>query len=225
MRNPEADVVDAIAALVDEQLEQERSGYDHNINQDTCPQCGGPWHGLVRGTCPGATGIRGSESEPAAVSALAQITLPVEPWQWQQQRYSQPTVADDNEPLHSEFRLVIPQETHPRFEFHEPGDDPPALDFRYRVIDLRCMSAYYPMTDFVALEIRVEDQTLSHTYPAELIHRVVPGYRLAHTALPPHLPDSYVELYTHPNYGAVAMFRIKGGALQFRLRFAGLSRP
>lgn len=223
MRNPEADVVDAIAALVDDQLEQERSGYDHNINQDTCPKCGGPWHGLVRGSCPGATGIRGSDPEPGPVSPLAQITLPSEPWQWQQQRYSQPTVTDD-EPLRSEFRLVIPQE-HPSFEFYEPGDDPPALEFRHRVIDLRCMSAYDLMTDFVSLGIRVDNQTLTHTYPAELIYRVVHGYRLAHAALPPDLPDSYVELYTHPNYGVVAMFRIKGGALQFRLCFAGLSRP
>lgn len=41
-----SDIIDAIDALVDEQLEQERSGYDHNINQAQCPHCGREWHGL-----------------------------------------------------------------------------------------------------------------------------------------------------------------------------------
>lgn len=41
-----SDIIDAIDALVDEQLEQERSGYDHNINQTECPHCGREWHGL-----------------------------------------------------------------------------------------------------------------------------------------------------------------------------------
>ncbi|SHU54488.1 hypothetical protein [Mycobacteroides abscessus] len=41
-----SDIIDAIDALVDEQLEQERSGYDHNINQVNCPHCGRDWHGL-----------------------------------------------------------------------------------------------------------------------------------------------------------------------------------
>lgn len=40
------DIVDDIAALVDEQLQQERSGYDHNVNQEFCPHCGRHWHGL-----------------------------------------------------------------------------------------------------------------------------------------------------------------------------------
>lgn len=40
------DIVDRIDELVDEQLQQERSGYDHNINQDKCWHCGRPWHGL-----------------------------------------------------------------------------------------------------------------------------------------------------------------------------------
>ncbi|WP_301119912.1 hypothetical protein [Mycolicibacterium fortuitum] len=44
--NPEASVIADIDALVDEQLQQEASGYDHNINQDTCELCGGDWHGL-----------------------------------------------------------------------------------------------------------------------------------------------------------------------------------
>lgn len=40
------DIVDDIDALVDEQLQQERSGYDHNVNQELCPHCGRHWHGL-----------------------------------------------------------------------------------------------------------------------------------------------------------------------------------
>lgn len=43
------DIVDAIDELVDAQMRQERSGYDHNLNQDSCPHswCSEPWHGLA----------------------------------------------------------------------------------------------------------------------------------------------------------------------------------
>jgi len=41
-----ADIIDAIDALVDEQLAQESSGYDHNINQPKCWHCGRDWHGM-----------------------------------------------------------------------------------------------------------------------------------------------------------------------------------
>jgi hypothetical protein len=42
------DIVDDIDRLVDEQIRQEASGYDHNINQAKCPQpyCDADWHGL-----------------------------------------------------------------------------------------------------------------------------------------------------------------------------------
>ncbi|QRY51801.1 hypothetical protein [Mycolicibacterium septicum] len=40
------DIIDRIDSLVDEQLQQEASGYDHNINQDKCPHCSLDWHGL-----------------------------------------------------------------------------------------------------------------------------------------------------------------------------------
>ena len=53
MSNREQSVIDAIDALVNEQLTQEASGYDHNINQPEC-RCGRPWHGLPRDTCPGS---------------------------------------------------------------------------------------------------------------------------------------------------------------------------
>lgn len=47
-------VIDDIDALVDEQLRQEASGYDHNLNQPRC-RCGSPeWHGLPNGRCPGS---------------------------------------------------------------------------------------------------------------------------------------------------------------------------
>ena len=58
-RNPEDAVVSAIDELVDQQLRQEASGYDHNINQASCSMCGDPWHGLPKylvnssRTCPG----------------------------------------------------------------------------------------------------------------------------------------------------------------------------
>jgi hypothetical protein len=55
--NPESQVVDFIDLLVEQQLQQESSGYDHNINQPgPCEYCGMVWHGLkseVTG-CPGA---------------------------------------------------------------------------------------------------------------------------------------------------------------------------
>jgi hypothetical protein len=40
------DIDDEIAALVDSQLKQERSGYDDKINQAKCPRCERRWHGL-----------------------------------------------------------------------------------------------------------------------------------------------------------------------------------
>lgn len=39
------DVVSEIDQRVIEQLQQEPSGYDHNINQAVCELCGGDWHG------------------------------------------------------------------------------------------------------------------------------------------------------------------------------------
>ncbi|NKU91702.1 hypothetical protein [Prescottella equi] len=43
------DVIDDIDALVDEQMAgyRDRSGYDHNVNQDRCWHCGEDWHGLA----------------------------------------------------------------------------------------------------------------------------------------------------------------------------------
>ncbi|WP_094359941.1 hypothetical protein [Mycobacterium marinum] len=42
------DIVDRIDELVNQQLANypNRSGYDHNIDQNTCPHCGREWHGL-----------------------------------------------------------------------------------------------------------------------------------------------------------------------------------
>lgn len=42
------DIVDRIDELVNDQLANyhQRSGYDHNVNQDLCPHCGREWHGL-----------------------------------------------------------------------------------------------------------------------------------------------------------------------------------
>ncbi len=51
--NREQSVIDAIDELVDEQLTQESSGYDHNINQPLC-RCGRYWHGLPSNGCPGS---------------------------------------------------------------------------------------------------------------------------------------------------------------------------
>ena len=58
--NPEDDVIDRIDELVNESLAKswdEKSGYDNNIHQDTCGHCGGDWHGLQQGSCPGSTFI------------------------------------------------------------------------------------------------------------------------------------------------------------------------
>lgn len=44
-----SDIVDVIDELVDEQLSNysNRSGYDHNVNQEKCWHCGEEWHGLA----------------------------------------------------------------------------------------------------------------------------------------------------------------------------------
>lgn len=58
--NPEDDVIDRIDTLVNESLAKswdEISGYDNNINQESCGHCGLDWHGLPQGGCPGSTFI------------------------------------------------------------------------------------------------------------------------------------------------------------------------
>lgn len=60
--NAEQSVLDAIAeleatdVLVDWQLSRhaQRSGYDFNVNQASCPLCLSDWHGLDNGYCPGS---------------------------------------------------------------------------------------------------------------------------------------------------------------------------
>ena len=50
------DIIDRIDALVDEQLAnyENRSGYDHDVNQEQCGHCWRDWHGLAAGQCPGS---------------------------------------------------------------------------------------------------------------------------------------------------------------------------
>ena len=58
--NAEDDVIDRIDALVNESLAKswdQISGYDNDINQESCGHCGRAWHGLPLGVCPGATFI------------------------------------------------------------------------------------------------------------------------------------------------------------------------
>lgn len=159
MTNAEADVIAAIDALerdeidelVDAQLRQERSGYDHNINQDRCPKCRGPWHGLRQGDCPGATGIEDSTQPP-----LATIPVPEVGHAWV------PVVTRVRIP--DARRRVWPEPRRPRWPtmktIHIPVmeplsvssfllDDNPetlALDmrqsFRVRVVDVQCVAAF-----------------------------------------------------------------------------------
>jgi hypothetical protein len=60
--NAEQPVLDEIDRLVNEQLGQEASGYDHNINQERCPVCGYGWHGL--------TGTGGLDQTGALLGAM-----------------------------------------------------------------------------------------------------------------------------------------------------------
>lgn len=64
------DIIDQIDQLVDEQLANyhNRSGYDHNVNQDTCPHCGRHWHGLPV-TQRVANMYRSGRYDPAYVAA------------------------------------------------------------------------------------------------------------------------------------------------------------
>jgi hypothetical protein len=63
--------VDAIDQLVNGQLEQESSGYDHNINQDRCALCGGDWHGAVAPHDAGTAGDLDHQRMPGCPGALA----------------------------------------------------------------------------------------------------------------------------------------------------------
>ncbi|UCZ88648.1 hypothetical protein [Gordonia sp. WA4-43] len=77
--NPETAVLDAIDALVDEQLQQEASGWDHNINQPHCPHagCQARWHGLPHARCPGSA-VQGPLKPPiwpARSKAAARVSI------------------------------------------------------------------------------------------------------------------------------------------------------
>ena len=82
--NPEDDVIDRIDELVTESLAKpwdQISGYDNDINQESCGHCGRAWHGLPLGVCPGATfiGPRRPTGAPWQVPDLADVFDP-EPW-------------------------------------------------------------------------------------------------------------------------------------------------
>lgn len=244
MRNPEADVVDAIAALVDEQLEQESSGYDHNINQDTCPRCGDGWHGLATNGCPGATGLKASpvtetDRRPGDVYAShyhggqsrtfggfgIRADPSVPPGHFhidsQSQAFEPPHLLDDDRPLPTYFTLVIAELVPAEYRAVETPEVFRLDPSHYRTVDIRCESSYSHATDMLWLRIRFGDQYLTHVVPCAAVDGARPGVRLLHTSIP-NLADSYVELFTHPTYGVFAWFRIKGGAVQLHLRFAGL---
>ena len=54
---------DEIDELVDYELTLPRWAASYDLNAQ-CGRCGKEWHGLMRGICPGETGIVGSKSEP-----------------------------------------------------------------------------------------------------------------------------------------------------------------
>lgn len=243
MRNPEADVVDAIAALVDEQLEQESSGYDHNINQDTCPKCGNGWHGLATNGCPGATGLKASpatdtdrrpgdvyashyEGEPSRTfggfGIRADRSVPLGRFRIDSpaESFEPPHLLDDR-PLPTYFTLVIAEPVPAEYRAVETPEVYRLYPSHHRTVDIRCESSYSHATDMLWLRIRVGGQYLTHVVPCAAVYGARPGVRLLHTSIP-DLADSYVELFTHPTYGVFAWFRIKGGAVQLHLRFAGL---
>lgn len=180
-RNPEADVLDAIDALerdeiddlVDAQLRQVRSGYDHNINQDRCPHCGGSWHGLRRGGCPGATGMKGSipakadrrsadvygrgvdppptpdgpPGEPAAVDPYFRMARPGGP-AWRVPRA----------PTHRTSQIIcIP--TPPNFEAIWAAAEPSPNELRmgYRTVQLSCRAMFDPTRLRADLAVLVEE--------------------------------------------------------------------
>jgi hypothetical protein len=242
VRNPEADVVDAIAALVDDQLEQESSGYDHNINQDTCPKCGNGWHGLAANGCPGATGLKASpvddtDRRPGDVYASHYSGEQPRPFGGFRIR-ADPSVPPgrlcidnrpsdeephppDDRPLPTYFSLVIAEPMPVEFRVYEPPEVYRLDPSHHRAVDISCESSYNHATDMLWLRIRVDNQYLMHVVPCAAVYPSPPGVRLLHTSIP-NLEESYVELFTHRTYGVAALFRIKGGAFHIHLRFAGL---
>lgn len=86
--NPERDVIDAIDALVDEQLAQEASGYDHNLNQPKCELCRGEWHGIPSTMrCPGA------HATPEQVAAFKAMQERNTEEYWRQRQASMSAIA------------------------------------------------------------------------------------------------------------------------------------
>ena len=57
LRNPEANVLDEIDRLVDEELTMRQDSYSDPYMAE-CPRCHGTWHGFERAGCPGETGAK-----------------------------------------------------------------------------------------------------------------------------------------------------------------------
>ena len=57
LRNPEANVLDEIDRLVDEELTMRQDNYNDPYMAE-CPRCHGTWHGFERAGCPGETGAK-----------------------------------------------------------------------------------------------------------------------------------------------------------------------
>jgi hypothetical protein len=74
LRNPKADVVDAISELVDEQLAHGPTDDYRRPFLARCERCGGEWHGLPDEDCPGAYGTE-------HVKPFVEVTGPG--WQYQ----------------------------------------------------------------------------------------------------------------------------------------------
>jgi hypothetical protein len=98
-RNPEADVIDAIDELVNEQLTHRQDDYNERWSE-TCQLCGGQWHGL-----PGDADNGGGPGCPGAYATEDQAN------QWRQQDNVRRGRNRKTTPLRRNRRRIMPDGT------------------------------------------------------------------------------------------------------------------
>lgn len=154
-RNPEQDVIDAIDALVDEQM----SAGQHASRPDPCPLCGGNWHGLRRGACPGVTDTEGNPEQDARrdsdVFAHGEETLSAETSRPPGRALAQPAGPPRRD---IDFSIRVDADCSfrvtPMLSTWRPGSREHPSDMRFAVVGGRRHEDGFPLTDLDTVEVR-----------------------------------------------------------------------
>ncbi|QGF20199.1 hypothetical protein SEA_SIXAMA_20 [Gordonia phage Sixama] len=178
--NPEDSVLDAIDELVEEQLQQESSGYDHNINQPECPHkgCAHGWHGIPSALCPGSLVEGPLRPPPPRLRDLGQAFVTVSQTSPTQARTAMDSVIRlENEHIAQMLGVPIGSMIRVRSTYEEDSNVPrfsivPITDADHQQYRRRLMNHTHtaaddqrqPMGEVPEIQTALEDAGLVHSY-------------------------------------------------------------